>query len=126
VEVKETMSEQQVREEMRWCSHYNGIPSKVCGAGVNYRDVHPDGFKRIVCVNGDASRCASADFPDRERAIATVERVNEAVAALVAQFESGVCRACGEHYDGKQVGRCVYCEHCNARQYQGTVRAATP
>ena len=31
------------------------------------------------------------------------------------------CPACREVVDGKQVGRCVYCEKCGHRMYQGRV-----
>ena len=36
-------------------------------------------------------------------------------------FEDRICPSCEKKYEGKQVGRCVYCEHCGNRLYQGTV-----
>lgn len=38
---------------------------------------------------------------------------------LKKMLEDKICPHCDKKYEGEQVGRCVYCEHCGARLYQG-------
>jgi len=41
------------------------------------------------------------------------------VAALLEKLARKECPTCSKTYEGVQKGRCVYCEHCGARLYQG-------
>ena len=116
-----------VADEMGRCIHMCGIRGhdSACVAGVNYRQlVGGKSFGwllRTPCLADHETSvvCDQRQFPSKEEAKASVARSDAAVAEHIRLLNAKVCPSCHKNYEGKQVLRCVYCEHCNTRLYQG-------
>ena len=121
--------QEKIEKEMNRCVHFTGIGDASCKAGVNYRQMvgGPDyGWAtRLPCFRDerkdDTAVCESIQHPTEAEATVTVESNDAAVAEMIRKLYARECSACGETYKGRQVGSCVYCEHCGYRLYQGTV-----
>ncbi len=118
---------QRVQEEMDRCRHFNGVQNDICEAGINFRALVGEPFygwvKRLPCLKeyGSGINCGVSSFPSRTDAEAALKKRDEATVAFLKKvFEDRICPGCDQPYEGKQVGRCVYCERCGYRLYQGT------
>lgn len=101
------------------CRHFTGTINETCAAGVTYASFGAPLKETLPCLRGLTGACDHAGFPTQEEA----ERDwDEVAAALQRIFVDRVCPGCSQVYQGKQVGPCVYCEHCGARLYQGRVQ----
>jgi len=115
-----------------WCRHFNGLPlhherEKRCKANVLYAELvtpGPGWWLRTPCLRSHDTdiTCPFQDFPTEEEARVHEEEAKREMAEYVQRvFGERRCPSCDKQYEGKQVERCVYCEHCNARLYQGKV-----
>lgn len=112
---------------LAWCRHYTGALDKACDAGVTYTDLVPRGpgwLTKLPCIRANNSTviCPQHSYYSNDEAVAKAEDASrEAAAYLQKLFVDRACPRCARVYEGKQVGRCVYCEHCGMRLYQGTL-----
>lgn len=53
------------------------------------------------------------------------QKISDAEAKIAVKVLEGImnktCPYCGSQYQGKQIGKCVHCEHCGYRLYTGKV-----
>lgn len=113
-----------------WCRHYNGIPSKVCLAGIEMETVRRDrtdgqpGRNEWACLDESARHlCASwaaytqVEIDETERKVAQfVQAMND-----LSERKSDVCPHCGKSVVSmRQTGRSVY-GSCGCRLWQGDV-----
>ena len=121
--------ERNVRQYLGRCRHFTGWMQEVCEAGHNYSELN-GGNNRGVAIHlpclhehWDGSiACPSVAYIEREEAEARVARNSAAIKAWTDKITAHVCPSCNETFKGKQVGPCVYCEHCGARLWQGRLQ----
>lgn len=114
------------------CRHYRGVlgPGLIeitaCEAGIVFEQQaggRRDFFNHLLpCVgDGRPDVCPTYSPYTDEEERASLERAR---ARLSRQFEEKICPACDQQWAGRQVGRCVYCDHCGHRLYQGALPKA--
>ncbi len=110
-----------------WCKSYNGLHSKICRAGVDYKDVKdPAGdILQLPCFKdrGCTERCEKASFRTPEEVAAKVEEDSQILQRFLDNLKNDICPHCETPIkEKKQVGRCVYSVPCGCRLYQGTLK----
>jgi hypothetical protein len=110
-----------------WCKHYNGLHSKICRAGVDYKDVKdPAGEAlHLPCFKdqGCTERCTQAVFRTPEEIAEEERKSNEIIAKYLDNLKNDICPHCKTPIqEQKQVGRCVYSVPCGCRLYQGKAK----
>lgn len=120
-----SIDESRIRKHVNKCINFNGVMNKECHAGVNYtrKAGSSPTIRKLPCLLDYrdpevAVECEYAEYPTREEAIAALEESDEAINALIASIGEKRCPQCGSG-EWAKVGRCVYCNHCSARLYQG-------
>lgn len=117
--------EERIRKHMSRCVNFNGIMNRVCDAGVDY-DAQAGGkpaLKKLPCLldmSEQTVECPHAKHPTREEAIAEIEESDRHIREYMGKIANGKCPHC-DSGSWSQVGRCVYCNGCNHRLYQGTL-----
>lgn len=111
-----------------WCRHYNGIPEKVCEAGVSYESVQQPREPRGIdhpCYNPALRQFCAAFEPKTAEEIAERDAHVAQFIENLAKLDKGeidTCPHCGATITAmKQVGRCVYLEPCGDRLWQGKI-----
>lgn len=118
--------EEQIRKLMRKCANFNGFQNDRCEAGVVYRELSdgPATMRRLPCLlehaDPDYVECPKASYPSREEAEAQDTEARRRIQEYMGKIAKGQCPECG-HGEWSQVGRCVYCDRCHHRLYQGTL-----
>jgi len=105
-----------------WCKHYNGAASKVCGAGITYKEIGIG--LELPCLKPELITCNSRDYytekewEDQEKAITDhIEKINQFM-----RRETENCLVCGKHVIRiYKSGRCVYAAPCGHRLWQGSI-----
>lgn len=110
----------------RKCSNFNGFQNNACDAGVVYDELSdgPATARRLPCLldhaDPDHVECPKASYPSLEEAKAQEAESRRWIQEYMAKIGAGECPECGGE-EWSQVGRCVYCNHCHHRLYQGTL-----
>lgn len=122
--------EDYIRKLTRKCVHFNGIQHDYCEAGINYHEQAGTNFgalRRLPCLldhrssdDKDHVGCPRASYPTREEAEAKASESRRRIQEYMGQIAKGRCPNCGSE-EWSQVGRCVYCDKCHHRLYQGTL-----
>ena len=119
-------TEQRIEKRMNKCVNFNGIMNDRCRAGIDYEELAGGrlALRRLPCLlnraDEDHIACPEARYPTREEAQAEIEESDRRIREYVSKIAEGVCPHCASE-DWSQVGRCVYCNGCHARLYQGAL-----
>ncbi|QIN79645.1 hypothetical protein GBA65_15170 [Rubrobacter marinus] len=120
--------EAEIRKHQQKCLNFNGIMNDRCRAGIDYDEQAggPPALKKLPCLlrmqdPDRAVACPSAHYPTREEAEAWREESSRHIREWAEEVGRGVCPNCKKDGRWRQVGRCVYCEGCGHRIYQGTL-----
>lgn len=117
--------EDRVQKKVQTCIHYNGIMHDVCEAGVDYEEKAGGrpALRKLPCMlhrSENTVACEHATYMSYEEAKADVEGSDRHVRDYLDQIAKGNCPHCYSVM-WSQAGRCVYCDGCGARLYQGTL-----
>lgn len=120
--------ELEIQKHQRKCVNFNGGQHDRCRAGIDYDEQAggPPALKRLPCLlhmqdPDEAVPCPSAAYPTREEAEEWREESSRHIREWVQEIAQGVCPNCKKDGRWSQVGRCVYCNECGHRVYQGTL-----
>lgn len=110
-----------------WCKHYNGIPKKVCEAGVSYEDVKGVQRKPLnyPCFkdSGCTVVCPKAEFRTPEEVAEEERKASEIIQKYFSDIDNDICPHCKTPIQKqKQVGRSVYASPCGCRLFQGKAK----
>ncbi len=118
--------ERRIHKQMQKCVNFNGFQHDRCEAGVVYDELSdaPATMRRLPCLlnyaDEDRVECPKARYPTREEAAAHEAEADRSIREYMAKIGAGECPNCGSG-EWSQVGRCVYCDGCHHRLYQGTL-----
>jgi hypothetical protein len=125
-EVMDARREDHIGKLMQKCANFNGFQNARCEVGVVYDELSdtPAAMRRLPCLlqhaDTDHVECPKARYPTREEAEAQDAESRRWIQEYMAKIGAGECPGCGSD-EWSQVGRCVYCDSCHHRLYQGTL-----
>lgn len=95
------------------CLHFNGLSTKTCGAGIDYRN-SKDSEGRLHCLAGKASGCPKYLEPTQADLDAWEEETNRLIAESTARFKKlePLLERIKRKYQGRDMNGTASCPIC--------------